>query len=228
MVLPHDGTETELKFRVSDERAFTALAAAARRPLPSPTVQINHFFDSPDFRLSAARYAVRLREEHGSFVLCAKGPERTSEDGTLTSRSEEEVQVDADAAAAILEGRASALAILTSRADARSAPLLSTMNELAADVPLVQAGSFRNERARLPITLNVDGAWIPFEFELDRTTFPGGRTDYEIEVELRGADTRAAAAAVRAFLTAAGIEGHRAPSKAKRLFDIVAARGQRG
>src|SRR5262249_25648197 len=76
MALPHDGTETELKFRVSDDRAFTALAAAAGRPLPSPAVQVNHFLDTPDFRLSAARYAVRLREEEGSFVLCAKGPEQ--------------------------------------------------------------------------------------------------------------------------------------------------------
>jgi len=218
------GQETELKFRGADANAFAALVTAAGRTPLEAVMQVNHFFDTPDFRLNSAKYTVRLREEEGAFVLGSKSPEIRSHDGTLTRKSEEEVVVDHNEAAQILSGTISPLDVLERLASARATPLMKAIRQIVGETKLVHVGSFQNERSRLPVALSTNAGPFTAQFEMDRTIFPGRRIDYEVEVELKGVDADEATAAVNAFLAKAQVGHQSGPSKAKRFFEIVTAK----
>ena len=216
------GREVEFKFRVDGAEAFAALARTARSA-PSPAVvQTNHFFDTPDRALGFRRHTLRLREENGRFVLTAKGPGDRA--GVLTSRAEEEIEVQKPEAESLIVGGRSPLAALEARADPRARELLATMRAIVGRMPLRHAGAFQNERARLEVALGVEGRTIPVTFELDRTTFPGGQVHYEVEVEIAGAEAAAVERALRDFFTKAGVAWREGPSKARRFFDAAAGK----
>jgi len=216
------GREVEFKFRVDGAEAFAALARTARSA-PSPAVlQTNHFFDTPDRALGFRRHTLRLREENGRFVLTAKGPGDRA--GVLTSRAEEEIEVQKPEAESLIVGGRSPLAALEARADPRARDLLAAMRAIVGRMPLRHAGAFQNERARLEVALGVEGRTIPVTFELDRTTFPGGQVHYEVEVEIAGAEAAAVERALRDFFTKAGVAWREGPSKARRFFDAGAGK----
>jgi len=216
------GREVEFKFRVDGAEAFAALARTARSA-PSPAVvQTNHFFDTPDRALGFRRHTLRLREENGRFVLTAKGPGDRA--GVLTSRAEEEIEVQKPEAESLIVGGRSPLAALEARADPRARDLLAAMRAIVGRMPLRHAGAFQNERARLEVALGVEGRTIPVTFELDRTTFPGGQVHYEVEVEIAGAEAAAVERALRDFFTKAGVAWREGPSKARRFFDAAAGK----
>ena len=216
------GREVEFKFRVDGPEAFAALARTAGSA-PSPAVvQTNHFFDTPDRALGFRRHTLRLREENGRFVLTAKGPGDRA--GVLTSRAEEEIEVQKPEAESLIVGGRSPLAALEARADPRARDLLAAMRAIVGRMPLRHAGAFQNERARLEVALGVEGRTIPVTFELDRTTFPGGQVHYEVEVEIAGAEAAAVERALRDFFTKAGVVWREGPSKARRFFDAAAGK----
>ena len=216
------GREVEFKFRVEGPEAFEALAVAAgTRPSP-PALQTNHFFDTPDRALGMRRYTLRLREEDGRFRLTAKGPsERVA---NRTTRTEEEIEVSAEEARAIVHGVHSGLDVLQAQADPRAGEVLATMRSIVGTRPLRHMGSFQNVRARLPVRLIVEGRALPLTFELDRATFPGEQVHHEVEVEIGGADVRAVGPALHAFFTDAGVAWREAPSKSRRFFEAAAGR----
>jgi len=216
------GREVEFKFRVDGPAAFEALARAAGSRPSAPVVQTNHFFDTPDRALGFRRHTLRLREEGGRFVLTAKGPGERA--GALSSRAEEEVEVPKPEAESIIVGARSPLAALDARADPRARDLLATMRAIAGRTPLRHVGAFQNERARLDVALGVEGRTIPVTFELDRTTFPGDQVQYEVEVEIAGADAAALERALRDFFAKAGVTWRESPSKARRFFDAAAGK----
>ena len=216
------GREVEFKFRVDGPVAFEALARAAGAQPSVPVLQTNHFFDTPDRRLAAGRHTLRLREEAGRFRLTAKGPvERT---GTLTSRTEEEVEVPGAEAEAIVHGSRSPLSALEVRADPRARDFLKAMRGIVGRAPLRHLGAFQNERARLTVPLTIEGRTIPLTFELDRTTFPGHQVHHEVEVEIAGVDAAAVERALHTFFQGAGVSWREAPSKASRFFAALAGR----
>lgn len=92
--------EIELKFRVEEPDTFVALA----RPLvlgdfrlqPAEDVEQQHnvYFDTPDFRLRARRFGLRLRQLGSRRVVTLKG-ETQARDG-LHQRAEWEMPVEGD------------------------------------------------------------------------------------------------------------------------------------
>ncbi len=223
-----DATELEFKLRVADLRDFASLG----RALPAlgdvlavaPVEQVNHFFDTSDWVLRRHGCTLRLREEDGAHVITAKGPAEDVGDEALTRRPEEEVAVDAARARQILAGRLSPLDALLARHGGRHTTLTAALARTLGDRPLFHVGTFRNERRRVgPVQLPAeDGGPIEVVFELDRTEFPAGRVDHEIEVEVRDADATLCREALGALLRRAGIPWRTAPSKAARFFGTLA------
>ncbi len=223
-----DKEEHEFKFRVDAEADLDALVAEvtdSSSPVPPPSRQTNHFYDTRDWRLRDARCALRLREEAGRFLLTAKGKGIREDAGPLAVRAEEEILVEPEEARAILAGECSPLLLLIERIGEPAPALLSTMLASVEDRVLLEVGAFRNDRRRLgPIALPVAGGELEVLFELDRTEFPGGRIHHEIEVEVEAGDAELARTALLDLLARAGVTWRPSTSKAKRFFDILTRR----
>ena len=218
------GTEVELKLLVDGPEALRAVAAAAARrgARAGPARrQENHFFDARDGRLRRADHTLRLRAEEGRFELCAKGPAEAGGDAELHVRAEAEAEVDAGLARRVLAGEVSILDALE-RALARPSALLARIRAVLGGAALEHAGSFENERTVVG-PLRADGAELALE--LDRTRFPGGRVDCEVELELPASAARAGRALLAELMAESGVLGRPAPSKAARFFEALSASG---
>jgi len=219
---PAAGREVEFKLALGGEADVAALLAAlpAGSPPPGPArEQLNHFFDTPGGALRRARLALRLREEAGRFRLTAKGPAAATADEALADRPEEEVSLDATWAFDLLGERRSALEVLVARLGPRHPPLVDELLRAAGDRPLRRVASFRNERRQLgPLELPGADGPVSLTLELDRSEFPGGRVDHEVEAEVVPAQAEAARAALASLFSRAGLPWQTAPSKAERLF----------
>lgn len=216
--------EREFKLRLAGEPAFAALRARLLElggVAAAPVRQVNHFFDTASGDLRRGRVALRLREESGAFVLTLKGPELGAP-GVLSSRSEEELPVESAEAREVLEGRRDPLVLLAASPLGR-APLVRRARELAADAPLSRLGGFENERERFEsVSLDDAGSGRELVFELDRTRFPGGITEHELEVEVpEGVAVDTVESGLRALLARLHLRFEAAPSKAARLFRIL-------
>jgi len=210
--------EREFKLFLPSESALEAVAQRLGGPRLAPVQQENHFLDTPSGALRAARLALRLRAEAGRHLLTLKGPAERS--GSLAERPEEEREVAAPVAAAILSGRHEPLGELPA-----DSALVQRARACVGDSPLHVVGTFRNERTRIgPLPFpGADDA--PLTFELDRTTFGAGTVERELEVEIPdAAHAPAVAAALHALLEELGLPIHSPASKASRLFRILDAR----
>jgi uncharacterized protein YjbK len=217
--------EREFKYRIPDERALERLAARLGGPRSVQSLQRNVFFDTPRQDLRARHLALRLRDEEGAFSLTLKGPAQGPQ-APLASREEEERALGAREAQAILEGALDPLEALL-RLGARG-PLFECARELVGREPVQICGGFDNERTRLGPLVFPPGSTAGHVFELDRTRFPDGSLDFELELELAGTeDPGPIAQALEALLRELGIAPETAPSKAARLFRILDARSAR-
>jgi len=206
--LPEEVIETELKLGLVDAAAWRCVRLALAGHRLRAVVQQNHFFDRPDRRLREARIGVRLREERpedcaergdgASFRLTVKADHDALEasdgrakDAFLSRRVELEATLDGQRFAEALDGGLDLgpwLAGWRREHPARSiVELLDDLAEHIGDARLSRYGGFRNLRehfrVRLPDSEGDTGSGIGLELELDRCEFPGGRIDYEIEVE---------------------------------------------
>jgi hypothetical protein len=194
--------ERELKYDLGDEAATRRLEALLG-PAPGGRLQVNRFFDTPDGRLRARLWALRLRAEWvvgGEVDLPGDGaaPDRAPDrvilglkgaregSGAFHDRQEEELERGADFwARGALAG------------DDLPAPwrvLLPPLREA-----LVERARFANLRRAYPLT----GAW---RAEVDRTLFGGGRRAWEVEVEIgMDDDPEVARADLEALLARAGV-----------------------
>ena len=213
--------EIEFKFLVDDPAAFERLTAdVGDVPFQNPVLQVNHFFDTVGHRLAEVGIALRLRQEgEGSaarWIVTAKGP-KDSSDPLIAARPEEELEVDSEHAAAILAGSASPLERIAE--ERPRSPLLARLAAALGEEPLMHAGAFENRRARLgPVDIEAEGRVHALLFELDTTTFPGGRVDHEIEVEVRATeDAESLRGHLVGRLARLGIGWRTADSKAKRF-----------
>lgn len=212
--MPTDGIEREFKFLLASDRERAALEAL----LPPPKrrlCQRNLFFDTADGAVVRAGYSVRLREEGGRWTLTAKGPCLKPFPGP-TRRRQAERAVPAPLARHLEAGTADPLPLLRRASPAGVALALArAIEEAAGGAALLPRGSFRNERAEIPLRLP---SGLPAVLALDRTAFDNDTSELEVELELEddGAAEPAEAWLAELF-TRAGIPLRPALSKRARF-----------
>lgn len=220
--------EIEFKFGVDNKQAFNRLVKhlkLSESVLTEGVTQVNHFFDSPALCLHKKHFVIRLREEREKHILTIKGEHALPQNGNsvLSNRVEEEVTLPRQAAENLLLGRISPLQAISDHFKARAAPILRMIDTACINHDLVHIGKFSNIRIKLPpVTLAVAAASEKLEFELDSSTFPDGRVEHEIEIEITEHNNAASIeAALLELFQQAGIEWHSATSKAARFFDAI-------
>lgn len=173
--------EIEVKRLLVGERAGDRLLAALRAPVEPAKHQVNHFFDTADAALRRARCTLRLRFEDGAPILTAKGPSlRVSAD--TAAKLEAEARIEPALAEAILLGRADLVTELRARVtDGAFADLWSDIERSRGGAPLRRLGSFENQRRTAIVPLPQG---LTLRVEVDRTRFPDGGVDEEVEIEL--------------------------------------------
>ena len=93
--------EAELKYTASDERPLLELEGApalgpAHLGAPRMTRERDRYLDTADLRLSAMRWACRLRERNGRTIVSLKGPAQHEAGDLLHRRDELEGPAGAD------------------------------------------------------------------------------------------------------------------------------------
>ena len=215
--------EREFKLRIPSEDRLQALAARLGGARAIPVRQVNHFFDTVAGDLRAARIALRLREEGGRCVLTLKGPLLGAE-AALAERPEEELEVSPSTAAAILAGTLAPLDVLEHGLAGR--PLVERAGELVRSLRLERLGAFENERLRIGPLAFPSGSSAPLVFELDRTRYPDGCIERELEVELpAGARPSEVERGLAALFAELGMALEPTPSKAARFFRSLTVGG---
>jgi uncharacterized protein YjbK len=175
-------------------------------------VQINTFFDTASRALRQQRMTLRVRDESGGFTVTLKGGNKAGK-GSLSMRPEEEVDVERSRAEAYLSGAANPL-----EAFVPSPALVDAARAAIGGAPLLNLGSFANERTRVDCKL----LGVPVVLELDRTSFPGGVTHHEVELEVPdGVDAAALGDALQALFAKAGAASRPANGKAARFFGLL-------
>jgi uncharacterized protein YjbK len=213
-------TEPELKFLLPNEAALRAIAKAAGKKRPRFARQENHFFDTRQRSLRKAKFSLRLRHEGKKWLLTLKGrPARAKGARFFSEPPQVERAVTASEARAILRGAKSALEALAGTNSVERS-LLALAHRACRGAALEHAGSFANERARLPVRL----AGASLLLELDRTHFPGGRVDFELEVELpESLDAKEGQTAVLGLLAKANVSPAASTPKAQRFAEALIA-----
>jgi len=224
-------SERELKFKIPDAESFQRLLqTAAGEKEPPSTVQRNHIFDTPERDLFRSGYRLRLREEDGRWLLTAKGPkirdDSSSESKIEHAHPEVESLLSAEAARTLVEGIGSPLEALAKAAglDGADRAWAVALAKRFEQAPIGHLGMFQNERFRVPwqILNPSTGESIHCTLELDRTRFPGGRLDHELEVEVpAGVEAGILEHEIRRWLEDAGVMPEPSSGKAKRFFKAL-------
>ncbi len=140
-----DGDEVELKLIAKDPEALDDLAGRATlgpaRLGPATTAdELDRYLDTPDGRLSAARWACRLRTRDGRTIVSLKGPRGATpgHDASLHRRPEREGPAD-------------------DRADPAQwppSPARDLLAQLAAGMPLTERLTLVQQRTERPVMVN--------------------------------------------------------------------------
>ncbi|MGB5603989.1 MAG: CYTH domain-containing protein [Gammaproteobacteria bacterium] len=230
MMTPARLREIEFKFVVADKKAFHQLVEHLRLSasvLDHGVNQTNHFFDSRTFCLRQSHFAIRLRQEGTNHILTLKAEQQpdSSEIAVLTDRIEQEAELPHETAQALLQGMDTPQQVIRRYFEDSSSAPLQFIQSACGDQALIHIGEFVNHRIRLPrVRIPVGKYWETIEFELDTSTFPNGRIDHELEIEIsEHSDAAAMEAALIELFEQAGIDWYSAPSKAERFFNALAA-----
>ncbi|AMA71536.1 MULTISPECIES: CYTH domain-containing protein [Aneurinibacillus] len=176
--------EQELKLMVTKETYEKLLAYAdPEKPLLQQT---NYYFDTPDFYMGKNGVMLRVREENGTWILCAKIKQKSQSSAISAIELETEISPDMFVKG---RGKPEILVNLLPPEGQEAIYRLITPSEL------VLRGTLHNERRILHI---IDD----YTFELDRTFFPNGQEEYELEIE--GMKDEAACQRVMQMLTKMG------------------------
>ena len=187
--------ERELKLTLTEAEA--ALLAAAFGPPLHTFRQRNHYLDTPEGALRRRGYGLRLREEDGDLRLTLKGPTRGT--GGMTERLELEAAISRDEARDLLAG-GRCLAELP-------LPIPDELRDPSTSGHLRELGMIENQRRviRLPLPGVPPRQPIEVDAELDRTRYPDGSIENELEIEWPHPETPFPEAAVRELLSRHGI-----------------------
>jgi hypothetical protein len=191
--------EVKLKLASADDHAALLRALGAEG---EPRRQRNRFLDGPRGELSAARLALRLREEvtaatrRTTLTLKLAGGAA----GAVHQRVEFEAELDVPVEELLMDPAR----IL----DLDVAPVRELRRRLPDLASLISSGGFENERHAIPARMLLPGPGaetpVPLRWEVDRTDFGDGRVEHEVEVELPEA---AAAAGLTPEALAAWVRG---------------------
>jgi CYTH domain-containing protein len=217
----HSTHEIELKRRLVGLDAADRLIEVLG-PVASDVEQVNHVFDTPDRSLHRARHSLRLREEAGRFILTAKGPSR-GVSGSVSTRTEAESEIEPDVARRLLAAQGDPLTELRRRVtEADFDALWAGLEKARAGQPLGELGQFHNRRRTVQVAVSPG---LRLSVEVDRTRFPNGRVDDEVEIELASAER---AGEVEAWLeeraAVAGVETQPSTAKFGRFYAALEER----
>lgn len=155
--------ERELKYQL-DEARYERLKTCLGQ-LQATKHQVNHYLDTTERDVSRAHGALRLRQEDERLMLTYK--RGISQRGSFFEIQELETEITQEQWNALASGQIPA---------GESEPLDRLRHDFPHVRELVSLGQVRNLRLCFPLPSG-DTA------ELDRTEFPGGGVDYELEVE---------------------------------------------
>lgn len=217
------GVERELKFGLPSAEHLLALMGSCG------VKQENHFFDTADFALNAAKHTCRLRIEAGTYILGIKAPS-TGGEGFAVKRPEHEWKLRASEANGMLSGRLSPLDyLLRRRLNGEQRRVIQELVRLADGQRLLPCGCFTNDRTTVQTRLRAGGTWVNAKLEFDRSVFPDGSESCELEAELpEGVSMAQYEKALRVLLRAAKVRPVKNAPKAKRFFDALRAVHRRG
>ena len=149
--------------------------------------QINFFFDTDDWALSRAGWALRIRRENDSYRMTAKGRRETG-DIRIAVRPEHEIDLELGLAESIID-KGMKIGRLRELLDI---DLTGIEDKDRLEIKIL----FENERR---VYLHKTGL-LELEIELDRTVFSDNSIAYELEAEIGEKDSTAAIDAVEALL----------------------------
>ncbi|MCU0722032.1 MAG: CYTH domain-containing protein [Planctomycetes bacterium] len=198
--------EVEFKFALAVRAEYDRVRAALGEPRKS-AVQVNHYFTGDRGGvLGRGEALLRLRVTPSKAVLTFKDGLRKQ--GALYRCREIEDEVSPGERDGLLEGRLHPL-------------------ELDREASRVAAGALGPGRLRVAGASETERTEFAFRdgetLLLDRTRFPGGLEDYEIELET--ADPAGAEAALHALFGRLGIEARPQPrTKFARFLDALSRR----
>jgi len=177
--------EIELKRLLVGKDAGDKIVAALGGRVARDTIQLNYLFDTAGHALRRVRCSLRLRKAGGAAFLTAKGPPRGVARST-GSKVEAEVEIDPRLAGRILAGQVDPLVALRRRLpDPGYHPLWRAIDRARGTRALRESGHYENRRRTVRVRLP---SGRRLAVEIDRTWFPGGRVDDEIEIELPSED----------------------------------------
>jgi uncharacterized protein YjbK len=145
--------------------------------------QENHFFDTDDWSLSKAGWALRVRKANSRATLTLKGPHAQS--GALTVRPEIETDIPFEVYQAVI-----ARGILWDELPRR---IRDPLDYLLPGPRLEKKLSFITDRW----IVDLESCHPVLTLEVDKTGYADGTFDYELEVELE--DTSGYEAAMKAL-----------------------------
>ncbi len=197
--------EIELKIGLASEADRTLLIKKFGPPEQAIS-QRNLFLDGENGELRAEKYVLRVRRER-EFPAAGPAIERVTlalkgkNTGTGVVSKREEIESPLGLSMEEIERSPERLLLMASRPIAVLKERIPTLEALRL------LGFFDNDRSVLHVALDIEGASVKTVWEVDRTVFPGGRVDCELEIELEdehGAE--AIAKAVEQALSEAGIK----------------------
>jgi uncharacterized protein YjbK len=211
--------EIEVKRLLVGDGASEKLLKALGNRVSRQSTQVNYIFDTEERSLDKAQYALRLRIEDSKGVLTAKGPSRKIGCSTA-SKLEAESSVPPSTVEEILSGRRDPLATLKSRVTSPAfRGLWYGIESTRAGHPLKICGHFENLRRTIPVVLS---SGLRLQVQMDRTRFPDGSVETELEIELPGENrVQEAESWLENMVRRAGIETRTGPSKIVRFFDAL-------
>lgn len=139
-------------------------------PIDHELDHLNAFFDSPDRKLSAAGYALRVRatDTSGSVTLKSRG----SQSETVAVRDEIIGEIGSGVAREVIDGSIKLMSL--------ECEPLAIVREKFPDFQPTLLLKFRNHRKVKKYSLGE----TEYELEIDKTDYADASTDYELEVEL--------------------------------------------
>ena len=191
--------ESEIKLLITTEEAKRI---RERLGAPAQTLrQVNHYFETPQDHLAKAKVSLRVREESdigggGTDILLTvkSGGLRA---GALMVRPESESQLDPSAWDDLREGR-------LHFAQLDLAPIKKLRESIGGldALPLEMLGRVENMRE----VYELNSGEMALEVLIDRTTYPDGATDIELESEIPQARAGQGARALRGLFDELGVD----------------------